>query len=56
MNDTSLMPGDEARVLVGTNRVAVRCLEVGSRSVVLELLEDGTRVELQAAPSRDSFE
>jgi hypothetical protein len=47
VNDTSLMVGDEARVLVGTNKVAVRCLEVGADFVVLHLVAEGTRIELQ---------
>jgi hypothetical protein len=56
VNDSALMPGDEVRVLVGTNRVAVRCLEVGANTVTLEKVEDGERIELRIKQAPDGPE
>jgi hypothetical protein len=47
VNDTPLVAGDQAKVRVGTNLVAVRCLEVRADSVVLEVLAEGREVELR---------
>jgi hypothetical protein len=50
------MPGDDARVLVGTNRVGVRCLEVGKNTVVLEMTAGGERLELHIDQTSDASE
>jgi hypothetical protein len=47
INDTALMQGESGRVLVGTNRVEVRCLEVRSDGASVEVTETQERLELR---------